>query len=138
MSGRVQAQVMMSFLASEELSFRIPVELVYEASDPYAVRCAFALPGDEPVHWVFGRELLVDGVSRPAGEGDVRITPVSAESLSDLLIRLQVGDAGALLRVSAPPLVAFLDRTDRIVPLGQEPACADFDAELDRLLAGRL
>ncbi|WP_431780533.1 SsgA family sporulation/cell division regulator [Streptomyces chumphonensis] len=137
MNGRVQAQVMMSFLASEELSFRIPVELVYEPDDPYAVRFTFGLPGDEPVTWVFGRELLVDGVSRPAGEGDVHIAPVADESLADVHIRLQVGPESALLRVSAPPLVAFLDRTDRVVPLGQEPACADIDAELDRILAGR-
>ncbi|MCX2967929.1 SsgA family sporulation/cell division regulator [Streptomyces sp. TRM70308] len=137
MNGTVQAQVMMSFLASDELSFRIPVDLVYEAADPYAVSFTFGLPGDEPVTWVFGRELLVDGVSRPAGEGDVHIAPVSPECLADLHIRLQVGAESALLRVSAPPLVAFLDRTDRVVPLGHEPQCADLDAELDRILAGR-
>lgn len=59
---------MMSFLVSEELSFRIPVELRYETSDPYAVRLTFHLPGDAPVTWAFGRELLVDGVGRPCGE----------------------------------------------------------------------
>ena len=52
----------MSLLVSEELSFRIPVELRYETSDPYAVRLTFHLPGDAPVTWVFGRELLIDGV----------------------------------------------------------------------------
>ena len=39
----------MSFLVSEELSFRIPVELRYETCDPYAVRLTFHLPGDAPV-----------------------------------------------------------------------------------------
>lgn len=137
MSDRVQAHVMMSFLASEELSFRIPVELVYEARDPYAVRFTFTLPGDAPVTWVFGRELLIDGVSRLSGEGDVRIGPVGSEYLGDLYIRLQVGPEQALFRASAPPLVAFLDRTDRIVPLGQEPSAERIDAELDKILASQ-
>jgi hypothetical protein len=130
----VQAEVMMSFLVSEELSFRIPVELRYEACDPYAVRLTFHLPGDAPVTWAFGRELLVDGVGRPCGEGDVRVSPAEPDSLGDVLIRLQVGCDQALFRSSTAPLIAFLDRTDKLVPLGQEGSLADFDAHLDEAL----
>lgn len=106
----------MSFLVSEELSFRIPVELRYDARDPYAVRLTFHLPGDAPVTWAFGRELLLDGINKPCGDGDVHIAPTHPEDLSDVHIRLQVGGDQALFRASAAPLVAFLDRTDRIVP----------------------
>ncbi|WP_432136586.1 MULTISPECIES: SsgA family sporulation/cell division regulator [unclassified Streptomyces] len=133
----VQAEVMMSFLVSEELSFRIPVELYYEATDPYAVRLTFHLPGDAPVTWAFARELLIDGVGRPCGEGDVRISPVDADLLGEVLIRLQVGIDQALFRASVAPLVGFLDRTDKLVPLGQENALADFDTHLDEAL-GRI
>ena len=112
----------MSFLVSEELSFRIPVELRYETCDPYAVRLTFHLPGDAPVTWVFGRELLIDGVGRPCGDGDVHIAPADTDVLGEVLIRLQVGGDQAVFRSSAPPLVAFLDRTDKLVPLGQEGA----------------
>lgn len=125
---------MMSFLVSEELSFRIPVELRYETCDPYAVRLTFHLPGDAPVTWAFGRELLIDGVGRPCGEGDVHIAPADCEVLGEVLIRLQVGGDQAVFRSSAPPLVAFLDRTDKLVPLGHEGALADFDAHLDEAL----
>lgn len=139
MGESVQAEVIMSFLVSEELSFRIPVELRYETSDPYAVRLTFHLPGDAPVTWAFGRELLVDGVVRPCGDGDVRIAPVDPEPLAEVMIRLQVGSDQALFRSSAAPLVAFLDRTDKLVPLGQEGALAGFgthlDEALDRILA---
>ncbi|MFE2885175.1 SsgA family sporulation/cell division regulator [Streptomyces sp. NPDC059272] len=139
MHESVQAEVMMSFLVSEELSFRIPVELRYETSDPYAVRLTFHLPGDAPVTWAFGRELLIDGLGMACGEGDVRIEPVDPETLGEVLIRLQVGSDQALFRTGAAPLVAFLDRTDRLVPLGQETALADFDTHLeealDRILA---
>ncbi|MGX1271085.1 SsgA family sporulation/cell division regulator [Streptomyces phaeoluteigriseus] len=130
----VEAEVMMSFLVSEELSFRIPVELGYETCDPYAVRLTFHLPGDAPVTWAFGRELLIDGVGRPCGEGDVRVSPAGRDVLGEVLIRLQVGGDQAVFRSSAAPLVAFLDRTDKLVPLGQEGAFADFDAHLDEAL----
>ncbi|MBV1939789.1 MULTISPECIES: SsgA family sporulation/cell division regulator [Streptomyces] len=130
----VQAEVMMSFVVSEELSFRIPVELRYETCDPYAVRLTFHLPGDAPVTWAFGRELLIDGVGRPCGDGDVHITPADAEGFGDVLIRLQVGADQALFRCGTAPLLAFLDRTDRVVPLGQERSLADFDTHLDEAL----
>ncbi|MEV8020577.1 SsgA family sporulation/cell division regulator [Streptomyces sp. NPDC086554] len=130
----VQAEVMMSFLVSEELSFRIPVELRYETGDPYAVRLTFHLPGDAPVTWAFGRELLIDGVGRACGDGDVRIAPTDPELLDEVLIRLQVGGDQALFRVGIPPLLAFLDRTDKLVPLGQERALADFETHLDEAL----
>lgn len=139
MRESVQAQVMMSFLVSEELSFRIPVELQYATRDPYAVRMTFHLPGDDPVTWAFGRELLLEGIGKPCGEGDVHIGPTGCDELRDVHIQLRVGGERALFRASAVPLVAFLDRTDRLVPLGQEYALAGFGGDveeaLDRILA---
>ncbi|AJE84074.1 MULTISPECIES: SsgA family sporulation/cell division regulator [Streptomyces] len=134
MRESVQAEVMMSFLVSEELSFRIPVELRYETADPYAVRLTFHLPGDAPVTWAFGRELLIDGVGGPCGDGDVRIAPADPELLNEVLIKLQVGSDQAVFRAGVAPLVAFLDRTDKLVPLGQERALADFESHLDEAL----
>ncbi|WP_405778920.1 SsgA family sporulation/cell division regulator [Streptomyces sp. NBC_00859] len=137
MRESVQAEVMMSFLVSEELSFRIPVELGYEVSDPYAVRMTFHLPGDAPVTWTFGRELLLDGINAPTGDGDVHISPSDPSGLSDVHLRLQVGADSALFRAGSAPLIAFLDRTDKIVPLGQERSQGDFDGHLDDAL-GRI
>ncbi|MBT2367194.1 SsgA family sporulation/cell division regulator [Streptomyces sp. ISL-10] len=137
MRESVQAEVLMSFLVSQELSFRIPVELRYETSDPYAVRMTFHLPGDAPVTWAFGRELLLDGINAPSGDGDVHIAPTRPDALSDVHIRLRVGSDSALFRVGAPPLVAFLDRTDKLVPLGQELVLGDFEVSLEEAL-GRI
>lgn len=137
MRESVQAEVMMSFLVSEELSFRIPVELRYVTMDPYAVRMTFHLPGDDPVTWAFGRELLLDGLSKPCGEGDVRIAPTDPDELVDVHIRLQAAGDRAMFRSSAAPLVAFLDRTDKLVPLGQECALGDFEGNLEDAL-GRI
>ncbi|MER0446979.1 SsgA family sporulation/cell division regulator [Streptomyces sp. Edi4] len=137
MHESVQAEVMMKFLVSEELAFRIPVELTYEATDPYAVRMTFHLPGDAPVTWTFGRELLLDGINEPAGDGDVRIEPSEPDELCDVHIKLQVGADRALFRAGVAPLVAFLDRTDKLVPLGQEWALGEFDGHLEDAL-GRI
>src|SRR5919107_6211523 len=119
MRESVQAEVMMSFLVSEELSFRIPVELRYETCDPYAIRLTFHLPGDAPVTWAFGRELLIDGVGRPCGDGDVRVAPAEPESLGEVLIRLQVGGDQAVFRSSTAPPVAFLERNRKMGPVGE-------------------
>jgi hypothetical protein len=134
MRESVQAEVMMNFLATGELSFRIPVDLRYETDDPYAVRMTFHLPGNAPVTWAFGRELLLDGLAGPCGEGDVRIAPADPDDRSDVLVRLQVGGDLALFRAGAAPLVAFLDRTDRLVPFGQECALSSFEECLDQAL----
>jgi hypothetical protein len=137
MRESVQAEVLMSFLVSEELSFRIPVELRYEPVDPYAVQMTFHLPGDAPVTWSFGRELLLDGINGPSGDGDVHIAPTEPEGLSDVGIRLQVGRDRAFFRASAAPLVAFLGRTDKLVPLGQERTLGNFEGNLEEAL-GRI
>ncbi|MFG3496047.1 SsgA family sporulation/cell division regulator [Streptomyces sp. NPDC047928] len=137
MRESVQAEVLMSFIVSEELSFRIPVELGYEMRDPFAVRMTFHLPGDAPVTWAFSRELLLDGINLPSGDGDVRIAPTDRDELSDVMIRLRVGADQAVFRASAPPLVAFLDRTDKLVPMGQEHTLGDFEVGLEEAL-GRI
>jgi hypothetical protein len=49
------------------------MRLRYELSDPYAVRVAFTVDeSDEAVEWIIGRDLLIDGLNCPVGEGDVR------------------------------------------------------------------
>ncbi|MFF1869364.1 SsgA family sporulation/cell division regulator [Streptomyces sp. CB03911] len=136
MHSTVQGHVVMNLVVSNELSFRIMVDLEYDPGDPYAVRFTFHLPGDAPVTWVFARELLLDGISRPTGEGDVHIHPVGGEELSDVCIVLHSPEGDALLRASAPPLIAFLTRADRLVPMGEELTGGELEAELADILKG--
>ncbi|MFB6889165.1 SsgA family sporulation/cell division regulator [Kitasatospora sp. NPDC056327] len=132
----VQGHLTMNLVVSHELAFRIVVDLDYDPADPYAVRFTFHLPGDEPVTWVFARELLLDGLARPSGEGDVYIHPVGGE-LAEVCLVLRSPGGDAVLRGSAPPLIAFLARTDRLVPMGEEFAAGDLDAQLELILHGR-
>ncbi|WP_030055541.1 MULTISPECIES: SsgA family sporulation/cell division regulator [Streptomyces] len=129
----VQGHLVMGLVVSQELSLRILADLAYEADDPYAVRFSFHLPGDAPVTWFFARELLLDGIGGPAGEGDVHIHPVGGDRPEvRILLRSPAGEA--LLRASSAPLIAFLARTDRLVPMGQELAARELDAELADIL----
>ncbi|KJK55987.1 SsgA family sporulation/cell division regulator [Saccharothrix sp. ST-888] len=134
MHSTVQGHVVMNLVVSNELSFRIVVDLEYDPVDPYAIRLTFHLPGDAPVTWVFARELLLDGISGPAGEGDVHIHPVG-EELSEVCIMLRSPEGDALLRASSPPLIAFLAGTDRLVPMGEERTGGDLDAQLALILS---
>ncbi|MEU6231710.1 SsgA family sporulation/cell division regulator [Kitasatospora sp. NPDC047058] len=131
----VQGHLTMNLVVSHELSFRIVAGLGYDPADPYAVRFTFHLPGDEPVTWVFARELLLDGLSGPSGEGDVHIHPVGGD-LAEVGIVLHSPGGDALLRASAAPLVAFLARTARLVPMGQELTGGELDAQLADILGG--
>ncbi|MEU9043204.1 MULTISPECIES: SsgA family sporulation/cell division regulator [unclassified Kitasatospora] len=132
----VQGHLVMNLVVSHELSVRIPAEVTYRADDPYAVRFAFHLPGDAPVTWFFARELLLDGIGGPAGEGDVHVHPVGGE-FSEVRIVLSSPHGEAVLRTPSAPLTAFLARTDRLVPMGQELTGRELDAELAEILRGR-
>src|SRR5436305_4454074 len=48
----------------------LEAELHYDPSDPYAVTTVF-MTGASQVRWTFGRELLVEGLYEPSGDGDV-------------------------------------------------------------------
>ncbi|GHF30084.1 hypothetical protein GCM10018790_04520 [Kitasatospora xanthocidica] len=132
----VQGHLVMDLLVSQELSLRIRVDLAYEAADPYAVRFTFDLPGDAPVTWYFARELLLEGIGGPAGEGDVHIHPVGEER-SEVRVVLRSPHGQAALRAPSAPLTAFLARTGRLVPMGRELAGRELDAELADILRGR-
>ncbi|MEU9134298.1 SsgA family sporulation/cell division regulator [Kitasatospora sp. NPDC048540] len=133
-STTVQDHTVMHLVASDRLSLRILVDLEYDAADPYAVRLTFHLPGDRPVSWVFGRDLLVEGIRRPAGEGDVHVHPAGSGPAEVRLV-LHAPGHDAVLRAPAAPLIAFLARTDRLVPVGAEVVAGDLDEQLAGILS---
>lgn len=111
--------------------------LLYDARDPYAVQVAFHTGhGDDrdAVQWTFARSLLSDGVSAPAGEGDVQVWPSSAAGQDVVCLSLSSPSGQALFEVPLRELVDFLARTHRNVPPGTESSHVDVEAELAMLL----
>lgn len=107
-------------------------DLHYTASDPYAIQISFHVGSDEPVEWIFGRELLAVGVEHLVGDGDIRIQPSSADTLS---IALSSPYGTATFEAPLADMVAFMERTYEIVTAGSEPEFIDIDAELDQLMS---
>ncbi|GAA4548189.1 SsgA family sporulation/cell division regulator [Amycolatopsis samaneae] len=108
----------------------VPVELEHDTDDPYAI-VAVLHAGANIVRWIFGRDLLADGLLAPTGEGDVRVSP--AADRSKAVVELNSPDGAAVLEAPAQELAAFLDRTYEKVPVGEESRWFDFDEELAKL-----
>jgi hypothetical protein len=108
-------------------------QLSYDPSDPLAVSLAIGTECDEPVVWVFARDLLAAGVEGAAGEGDITIEPASGPRGRELRITLAT-DCLATMIVPREPVVDFLASAYTILPIDCEMDRVDFDAEIAALL----
>ncbi|MFG3029670.1 SsgA family sporulation/cell division regulator [Streptomyces sp. NPDC048253] len=121
-------------ITAEDQELPVPATLRYDSTDPFAVHVDFppevSLAG-EAVTWTFGRALLEQGVSGPAGSGDVHIWPCGpvrtvVEFHSPLGLALLQFETGALRR--------FLLRSYAVVAVGREDVGAAVDQGLEALL----
>jgi hypothetical protein len=131
----VERELELRLILSPERSIPVPARLGYRSDDPYAVHITFHINSEHPVHWTFARDLLVEGVFRPAGQGDVRVWPTKAEGRSVVLMALSSPDGDALLEAPVTQVSAWLERTLRAVPPGTEGGQLGIDDALDQLLA---
>ncbi|MFE3324564.1 SsgA family sporulation/cell division regulator [Streptomyces sp. NPDC059176] len=131
----VERELELKLVLSSDHSVPVPARLTYCAEDPYAVHISFHIGSESPVDWAFARELLVEGVFRPCGHGDIRIWPTKVEGHSVILIALSSPDGEALLEASAAQVSMWLERTLRLVPPGTESERLALDAGLAELLA---
>ncbi|WDO08117.1 SsgA family sporulation/cell division regulator [Streptomyces murinus] len=131
----VERELELKLILSPERSIPVPARLVYRSDDPYAVHGVFHINSEFPVHWTFARDLLVEGVFRPCGHGDVRVWPTKSAGRSVVLMALTSPDGDALLEAPIPQVSAWLERTLRVVPPGTEGGQLGIDDALDQLLA---
>lgn len=111
-------------------------ELRYDPSDPYAVAVAFEQLDDEVV-WVFGRDLLLKGVSAPAGEGEVRVFPSLDQHERAVVGLMLISPWGqALAKLPSREVLDFLARTTRAVWPGTESAHMRTDDAITAILVG--
>ncbi|RFU82386.1 SsgA family sporulation/cell division regulator [Streptomyces triticagri] len=134
MNTVVERELELNLVLSPERSIPVPARLAYRASDPYAVHITFHIGSEQPVNWTFARELLVEGVFRPCGHGDVRIWPTKVDGRSVVLMALTSPDGDALLEAPAAIVSAWLERTLRVVPPGTEQDRLSLDEVLADLL----
>jgi len=113
----------------------VPADVIYDPSDPYAVRVAFHTGGDEVVEWTFARSLLTEGVTQAVGVGDVQVWPSQSCGRRTVCVALSSPSGRALFEAALPDIVQFLTRTYALVPTGNESEYVDVDAELVMLLS---
>jgi hypothetical protein len=130
------SEIHLNLLVAGETAWTVPSTFRYEPSDPFAVHIAMSA-GGYVVEWIFSRELISEGLTRPAGTGDVHVYPGTNED-GDAIVHLELSspEGEAVLTVPADELQTFLDATYASVAAGAETGHLDIDAALAELLAG--
>ena len=106
----------------------------YDSTEPYAMTVAFATERGRWIEWVFARDLLLDGLSEPSGEGDFRVTPDADPDL--LILEIHAPSGSAAFVIDRYDTEDFLARTLDLVPTGAESTHFDIDRLLAELTAG--
>jgi Streptomyces sporulation and cell division protein, SsgA len=113
----------------------LETELSYDPADPLAVSATFSTVAGQ-VRWTFGRDLLIEGLVEPVGDGDVHVWPcVDNDGNSVVIIELCSPDGEALVQGRTADITAFVERMTRSVAAGAEDALLDVDAAIAAILA---
>src|SRR6476469_10058663 len=96
----VTENVELEFVDPQGEATSIDADLVFDPADPYAVTMVFRTSVQE-VLWTFGRELLVEGLYEPTGDGDVHVWPcLSSDGGAVVIIELCSPDGELLVQAS--------------------------------------
>jgi hypothetical protein len=107
----------------------LPASFGYDASDPWAVWITFQGPREQ-VRWAVGRDLLLQGLTDPAGEGDIQLWPsIDETGRAAVVMELCSPDGRLVTQLRTNELYRFLTRTLAVVPAGTE------SIDLDQLVA---
>jgi hypothetical protein len=130
----VSAELGLSLVVPEHGAVPLVASLCYNAGDPYAIMMAFHVGTDDPVEWIFSRDLLSAGLQGPTGEGDVQVWPGDDHGVGVLNIALSSPFGHAHFEAPMTAIAEFLNRTFGVIPAGSESDFIDVDTELDELL----
>jgi len=97
------------------------------------VNIAFRTERGKWVEWTFARDLLVAGLTEPAGIGDVRVRPDLATEEDIVILEIESPDGYALVEVEREDVEQFLDASAQVVPFGAEGDHFDIDAFIDEI-----
>ncbi|MGE5134529.1 MAG: SsgA family sporulation/cell division regulator [Gemmatimonadota bacterium] len=133
-SDTVAAELGLTLVVPEHGGVPLTASLYYRGDDPYAIRMAFHVGMDDPVEWIFARDLLAAGMHEPTGDGDVRVWPGADTDRRVLNISLSSPFGQAHFEAPLPAMSQFLLRTFELIPVGREGDFTDIDGELNELL----
>jgi hypothetical protein len=131
----ISADITLNLVVGAEYGVPVPAHFSYSAHEPFSVIAAFHAGGNE-VRWVFARDLLAEGSTRPSGEGDVTCWPATIAGERVVSIALRSPSGQALLEAPAEAIDEFLQRSYDVVPRGRESGYLDLDGLISDLLGG--
>ena len=104
----------------------------YDPADPLAVTMVVdSITG--PVRWTFARDLILNGMFEPTGDGDVHVWPcLDTDGAAVVIVELESTGGGTLLQYPARAIHEFVAASLAAVPEGTEEH--DVDAWLEQLL----
>ena len=105
----------------------------YTASDPYAVTLGVRTRHDRWVEWLVARDLVVEGLAAPAGQGDIRMSPQVVQGYEIVEIEIRSTDGRAVLEVDRDLLRHFVEASAEIVAPGAESEHMDLDGEIAKI-----
>lgn len=121
------------FALLHEAAAPVVTRWTYCTEDPFAVTIEIQTRGNRFVDWVLARDLLVTGLSTPAGIGDVRVRPANMGEWEVALVEIRSPDGHAVLEVDRELLRQFVQATIDVIPLGSEGMAFDIDAEIEKI-----
>ena len=137
-SSTVSAELGLRLVVPQQTIVPLMASLYYSREDPYAIRIAFHVGLDEPVEWIFARDLLSMGIEGREGLGDVQVWPSAGTEggAPGSVLNLELSSPFGQAHFEAPvkDISDFLRRTCQIVPIGHESDYVDVETELQNLL----
>lgn len=129
----VSAEISLRMVVDLDRTIDVPCSLEYRSEEPYAVYATFRT-GVADIEWTFARDLLKEGLARPAGEGDVVVWPEHSGPKPLLLVALNSPSGQAVLEADRDLIETFLARTYDLVPSGRETMEVDVDRWIAQIL----
>src|ERR1700749_2250312 len=137
-STTVSAELGLRLVVPQQTIVPLVASLFYSKEDPYAIRIAFHVGLDEPVEWIFARDLLSNGIEGREGLGDVVVwaSTGSADGTSGRVLNIELSSPFGQAHFEAPikEISDFLKRTYAIVPTGEETGFVNVESEIADLL----
>jgi hypothetical protein len=142
-STTISAELGLKLVVPQQTIVPLVASMYYSGSDPYAVRMAFHVGTDEPVEWIFARDLLAAGIEARQGEESVAETgeldvigAPESRGIPGKVLNIELSSPFGRAHFEAPAeaMSAFLQRTYQIIPAGQESRHIDIETELNDLL----
>ncbi len=119
-ANKIKFPTRVSHLVSE-IAVEYSVVFEYDSGNPFEVSATFHPPGQGPVTWVFGRELLTRACYEvePYGDGDIRVHSCDPGRIVHMEIEwtsVSVVGFHATLHFHYDDVAAFLKQVNELVP----------------------